>query len=652
MQTFYVSPMGDDKNDGNAFAPFRTVSHALHESGGNAEIILADGCYYEYDTWNITESNITIRAAYDAHPVISGGVRFTGWKPANDPERPSLMRAALPDGINYSRHFYINGRRAERVHGPVITSGVWDIIDDPDMRLARKIGEVMCDKVYEKTGRGMSGIYEGYLASNLDMLNWRNKTDIEFVYDVGWTHCIVPVDNILPDDDAEDKAFVKMRSPAFRNCLSKGGVQIGSPNYIENAYELLGSPGHWYIDREERAIYYTPFEDEDLSSSVCLLPFTEKFINIMGTPGRPVHNITISSLTFAYTTWLKPSEEGYAELQSNMLFDGTNDEYEGPMRAGSAVSLYMCGNVRFENSFFTRLGANAIDIDRGVFSIVINACKFEDISGSAIQMGGFGEKDAQPDDHRNTVRDIVVSNCYISHIGLEYKGAEGIIAGYVQNVEIVHNEIGYCSHSGVALGWGWGIYEPGRDSTFMGAFDPKYTIYNRPTICMRNSVMYNHIHHVMSKMHDGAGIYTLGLQSGSLIKGNYIHDNRFSGEREKEAQFIKIYLNQDSILLDKNGETIPFEDDWTLFSRPGFPGGIYLDGSSGGFYVCENIAHSVAMPFFMNDPGIPDRRVTNFVFDNSFNIYPDDDGFPETAARRAGIQPEFELSLSNILHRN
>ena len=57
--------------------------------------------------------------------------------------------------------------------------------------------------------------------------------------------------------------------------------------------------------------------------------------------------------------------------------------------------------------------------------------------------------------------------------------------------------------------------------------------------------------------------------------------------------------------------------------------------------MSENIIHSVAMPFFINDTGTANRRVINFVFDNSFNVYPDDEKFPDAAARRAGIQPEY-----------
>ncbi len=39
-----------------------------------------------------------------------------------------------------------------------------------------------------------------------------------------------------------------------------------------------------------------------------------------------------------------------------------------------------------------------------------------------------------------------------------------------------------------------------------------------------NLIEYNHIHHVMQRLADGGGIYTLGRQPGSYLRANWIHD--------------------------------------------------------------------------------------------------------------------------------
>ena len=631
MKIIYLSPGGDDNSDGSACRPMRSVARALSAAGGGAEIILSGGCYHEYEAWKLSGSDITIRNADGERPVISGGVRVNGWKPAGDANLPGLMRAPLPDKVAYARNFYVNGRRAVRAQGKKTANVGWQLIDDPDMRLHRLTEEFV-------SMRSKKRVYEGYITTNTDMLNWRNPSDIEFVYDAGWTHCIVPVDGITPEGG---KAFIKMREPCFRACLTKEGVQIGGPNYIENAYELLGEPGQWYIDRAGKSIYYLPLENENVNDSVCIIPVTESFIDIGGTREVPAKNITIRGLTFAYSSWLAPSEKGYCDLQANLFIDGVTGSLEYVHKAASAVSLKWCGNVRIEECYFKNVGANAVDVDKGVSHAVIDSCKFENVSGSGIQIGRFNEEDAHPGDVREIVRNITVCDNYLTDTGAEYTGALSILAGYVQDLDIAHNEISHTSYSGISLGWGWGIYEPDRDSTYAGVYPQSFGMYSKPTVCMRNRIMYNHIHDVMEKMHDGAGIYTLGLQNGSVIKGNYIHDNAFSGERGAEAQYIKIYEDYGkSMIFDNDGEPMGLENEGPLVSRPAFPGGIYLDEASGGFYVCENVVHSVSIPFFLHDTGTTNRRTTNFIFENHFNAYPDDMGFPAEAAAKAGISPE------------
>ena len=74
--------------------------------------------------------------------------------------------------------------------------------------------------------------------------------------------------------------------------------------------------------------------------------------------------------------------------------------------------------------------------------------------------------------------------------------------GYFQQIMIDHNEIKDLPYSGISVGWMWDTI---------------------PTPCMENAINANHIHHIMKILHDGGGIYSLGLQPGSRITGNLIH---------------------------------------------------------------------------------------------------------------------------------
>ena len=56
MQTYYVSPEGNDYNDGKENTPFRTVSRALSVAGGNSELILNPylhtGCFIFHKSYD------------------------------------------------------------------------------------------------------------------------------------------------------------------------------------------------------------------------------------------------------------------------------------------------------------------------------------------------------------------------------------------------------------------------------------------------------------------------------------------------------------------------------------------------------------------------------------------------------------------------
>ncbi len=64
----------------------------------------------------------------------------------------------------------------------------------------------------------------------------------------------------------------------------------------------------------------------------------------------------------------------------------------------------------------------------------------------------------------------------------------------------------------------------------------------------------NHIHDVMKLLADGGGIYTLGLQPGTVLRHNYIHDVHRSGTAHGGAPNNGFFLDQGSkgYLLEAN----------------------------------------------------------------------------------------------------
>ena len=635
QMAFYISNTGSDSNKGTLEQPFRSIEKAQQEvrkinahMTGNIVVYLREGTYNLSKTLEfcVNDSgtngyNVIYKAFEEEAVIISGGKKITNWQKVSFSNVPNLWVAEVED-LEYTRHFYVNGKSAARTKGKQAEALAWDVLKDPNMIFHNQLETV-------KTHQGEYSVFEGYLTTYEKMTTWQNQRDIEFVYDVGWTHAICPVDSIT---SVSNGAFVKMRMPCFRDCQIKGGVNIGSPSYIENAFELLTEPGEWYFNRATRKIYYIPRSDEDMEQVEAIAPVIEKLIELKGTLDMPVHDIQFIGMAFTYTTFLRPSILGHAEAQANLTKDPDEDLllHSAFLKTPSSIVLDSAESIVFDGCDFRMLGSGGIDIQNGSKNNKICGNRFLRIAASGVQIGDFTVRDAHPEDERVIVKDNVISNNYFNDIGTDLKGSVAVIVGYTEGTVIAHNDISNIAYSGISVGWGWGYFDVGTKDRFVNKAPESYNIFDQPTIAKGNRIEYNYIHHVMQKLHDGAGIYTLSMQAGSAIKGNLIHDN---GEIEPGYGAIPI-------LWHKSGRKATPEAE-AATKLKGFPGGIYQDEASGGFEVTGNIVYNVAIPYFYHEVEIEGRFETNNIHDNYFNVKPEDRDYPITLADKAGLESVF-----------
>ncbi len=632
---YYISVTGNDKNSGSKESPFKTIGRARDEvrkincnMSSDIIIYIREGIYeleasLEFDQRDSGTNgfHVIYRAYEDEKVIISGGRKVTGWKKSSAANLDNLWEVELP-GLKYTRHLYVNGLKAERPKSEVVVTHAWD----------KAVDETMEFWGYKQTVTNYVGelkVYEGYKTTRKYMAEWKNQRDIEFVYDVGWTHSICPVEEIIPE---EDGAVIRMKMPCFKDCQIKAGVQIGAPSYVENVFELMKNPGEWYFDRETHTLYYLAKCGEDIGKQEIIVPVLDKLLEVKGTLGQPVKNILFQKLEFCYSTCLTPSESGHAELQANLVKDPDDDinAHSYYKKIPSAVILDAAHGIELSNCRFYRLGSGAIDIQNGSQSNIIRGNEFYRIDASGIQLGNFNFSDAHPEDERKIVKDNIIDNNYLHKIGEGFKGAVGVLAGYTQGTVITHNEICEVAYTGISVGWGWGYCDPDSDFRYTNLPPAHYPRFTEPTICKNNRIEYNHVHHVMQKLHDGGGIYTLSLQPGSTIIGNHIHDN---GVFEGTPYYGDLHTED---INTYSSDIVKY-----LTSRGGFPGGIYLDEASGGFEVTGNVIYNTAVPCNYHNVGMKNRIRTNFFHDNYYNLKPDEFYLVEAFAKKAGLEEEF-----------
>jgi hypothetical protein len=267
-------------------------------------------------------------------------------------------------------------------------------------------------------------------------------------------------------------------------------------------------------------------------------------------------------------------------------------------RSPANVVLDAARSIRFERCRFTHMGGAGLDIHHGSQDNIVSGTRFEDIAGSAIQIGDVTGH--HPKDSRAIVRNNQVRNCYIVDAANQYLAGVGIFAGYTDSTVLAHNEITGLPYSGISVGWGWGETDPGGG----GYYQP--VVFDDPTPSRNNRIEFNHVHRVMQLLWDGAGIYTLGSMPGSIIRGNHVHDN------------------------------------------PGVPGGIYLDEGSAHSEVAGNLVYNMkrwgnrgARPMNFNNRR-QNRIDTCKVHDNHFfEDRPPDAKLPREIVEKAGLEPEY-----------
>src|SRR5438046_6554055 len=274
VTNLFVSPSGSDSNAGtSASAPLKTLAHARdvvrgidQSTSGEIRVNLAAGTYrlssplvLDARDSGTDGHDVVWQAASGAQPVVSGGVQVTGWKKGSG----NVWSAPAPAALTDTRQLYVNGKRAVRATG--------------NLPIALK-----------QTSTGYT------TATTNPMDNWRNPTSIEFVYRGGlglWTAPRCPVASISP-------TVVKMAQPSWNNSTQRVIRTDGSgrhfnlvgrksiteqPTAVENAFELLDSPGEWYLDKSSHTVFYLPRSGENLATADVEAPVLEQLVEGRGT---------------------------------------------------------------------------------------------------------------------------------------------------------------------------------------------------------------------------------------------------------------------------------------------------------------------------------------------------------------------------------
>lgn len=353
---------------------------------------------------------------------------------------------------------------------------------------------------------------------------WRHASHIDAVVNHLWVEERMPIASY----DSETRIVTSTHYSIFTlKNMSWMGSTPCARYYLDNVFEALSERGEWYYDSAETRLYYLPKPGETLGTSVVRIPHLTQLLRIHGTDQREVRNVHIESIHFANTDfcpaegwgrWWDPqtAPSTWREKQSFRHFNDTVHEcfrhtpwpQDVRLAAMPQIAHDLPGVLSFQQARdcsvvackLMALGFYGVDVRFGCSRL-----RFQDNHLENLGAGGFkvdGADSRAPESERT--HHITIADNRILRCGRVYSSAAGIAVLHSGRNRIEHNEIAHQPYTGISIGWQWNYDE---------------------NIARENLILYNYIHDIgLGIMSDLGGIYTLGCQFGTLIKGNVIHD--------------------------------------------------------------------------------------------------------------------------------
>ncbi len=502
---FYISPNGNDNNDGTKSKPFATLGRAISEvilfaKDNNSEDItiwLNEGIYNITEPVCIQSSSFTnydgqiiIKTNGKKSAVIDGGMEINGWSREGD-----IWVASLPETFSktvYPRELFINQKRGIRARHP-----------DQDYLRVKKAGEDRRTSFFYNDG-------------DFPVPSVEETTELVFLHD--WSITRIAVKEIIETE----KRLVTVDSigakdPDFFN------IDHWEPDpryFLENAKGFLSEVNEWYFDKSDRKIFLKLSEGQDPNKINISIPVSEGLVKLTGNEELPLRNIHFEGIIFRNSFWPIP-KNGYCGVQA-CHYDPRPDK-DGWTVVPAAFYAEWTENCTLSKCSFENLGGSGLWFGAGCKYCSVSDSRFTDISGNGIMIGEGRDRIVNGDVWWRSAPGQValgnkIENCIIEECGKQFFGAVGIWCGLTAETLIKDNKVFNLPYTGVSIGWMWSPV---------------------PTPCRDNTIEGNHIHDIMKVLSDGGGIYMLGLQPGSKITGNMIHDVSLNaGRAESNGMFL------------------------------------------------------------------------------------------------------------------
>lgn len=429
----YVSSNGDDGNTGLVEAPLSTIEAALEKAkefkaGVKHRQITIHVLEGEYRLsapikFNSSLNNVKIIGAGLDKVIVKGSEELNlQWKPYKD----QILVAKVNDEVQFDQ-FFVNGNQQILARYPN----------------------------YNENG----GHWQGHAVDAIDperVKTWSQPKGavIHAMHRGEWGGFHYEVTKVNEDGTLELKAGHQNNRPS---------VMHKKYRMVENVFEELDSPGEWYLDKENKQLYYWPVDGLSINNVVLEGVTLKHLVEIKGGEDDPVKNISISGIKFEHT-------------QRTLM-----EDYEPLLRSdwtiyrGGAVFIENTENIEVADCEFTNLGGNVIFVSKYNRNVKITGnhiynCGATAVSfvgdASAVRSPAFQYGEFVPLEEMDTIKGpannkypskCIVDDNLIYRIGRVEKQVAGVQISMAMDITVSSNSIYDIPRAGINVSEGtWG----------------------------------------------------------------------------------------------------------------------------------------------------------------------------------------------------
>ena len=603
---FYVAIDGSDANAGTEEKPFATIARArdavrktiAQGLPQDVTVVIHGGTYrvtepivFGLEDSGTEKHSITYKAAAGEKPVISGGRVITGWTAGDD----GIWRAELPDAKSGKwsfRQLWVNGSRAQRARHP--NEGYFR---------AEKVGADRRTNFQFREG---------------DLRSYDDVQDVELVFLHDWSITRVPLKSI---DEMSRTLTVQHQVGGPGSWCRMDWFEKQPRYYLENSAAFLDAPGEWHLDCKNGVLSYRPRAGEEIGQVEVVAPVAGQLLAASGDTEKncPIRNLHFVGLAFEHAGWSPPDGVYWGRQACTYWSPNTPVNVSHHEADPAAVQFDLAEACSFQDGRVAHVGASGIWLGRGCQAGHIIGTVVSDTGGNGVMIGegqprNVGDEPWWQAAPEEAASGNIVTNCVVERCGQELFGAVGVWVGLAAKTTIAHNEVRFHPYTGVSIGWMW--------------WNPRSRPEPRETPCEQTIVADNHIHHIMLTLSDGGGIYSLGSQPGSALRGNLIHDVPVNvGRAESNGMFLDQgtgnFVIEQNVIYNVPRSPLRFHKGW------------------------ENVVRNNVLEVREGAPTVRynDTVVERITLEDNTIVEKVPDSVLEQARKRAGLEPAYRDKL-------